>query len=336
MPVINVIPRIDTLCAGQSLNLLAFTVDTLSWLTTYNLNCVSPACDTATVNPLMTTAYIAQATNQYGCISTDTSLIRVYSPLNLQVMPADTSVCPGEIVPYRMNITGITTWSPSTYLSSTTIGNPVSRPDTTITYTIIVADTVGCFADTATAIIRTFPLPTINAGPDLIVPFNNRFTLSPVYSAGISSYQWSPQANSLSCLTCPVVSGIAEQSAIYRIQVTSNNGCSAEDSIVVTVACNTANFRLPSAFTPNNDGLNDTFYPLSNGFKIVNKLVVYNRWGNKVFERYDFQPNTPSLGWKGESKNKLQLDPAVYVWIAEGTCDFGEKVQVKGTVVLIR
>jgi gliding motility-associated-like protein len=336
MPVINVLPGMDTICAGQTLNLFAFTTDTLLWRTNYNLTCTNLACDTVSVNPLMTTAYIAQSINQYGCISTDTSFIRVYSPFNVQVLPTDTSVCPKSIVPYRTNIAGITTWTPSTYLSSTTIGNPVSIPDSSITYTIIVADSVGCFADTATAIIRTFPLPTVNAGPDLLIPSNSPFTLSPAYSAGIAAYQWSPPVNSLSCLLCPVTNGRAEESTVYRIEVTSFNGCKAVDSVVLTVTCSSANFRLPSAFTPNNDGINDTFYPLTRGFKIINKLVIYNRWGNKVFERHDFAPNTASLGWKGESKNKLQLDPAVYVWIAEGTCDFGEKVEAKGTVVLIR
>ncbi|MDZ4808060.1 MAG: PKD domain-containing protein [Bacteroidota bacterium] len=336
MPILNVIPGTDTICAGQSLNLFAFTVDTLLWRTNYNLTCTNIICDTVSVNPLMTTAYIAQAINEFGCISTDTSFIRVYEPINLQVLPADTSVCPRQIVRYRMNATGITTWTPSTYLSSTTIGNPVSIPDTTITYTIIVADSVGCFADTATAIIRTFPLPTVNAGLDLIIPSASPFTLAPVYSAGIAGYQWSPPVNSLSCLQCPVTTGIAEQSTVYRINVTSINGCKAEDSLVLTVACRSANFRFPSAFTPNNDGLNDIFYPLTKGYKIINKLVVYNRWGNKVFERYNFTPNTPSLGWKGDSKNKLTIDSGVFVWLAEGTCDFGEKVEAKGTVVLIR
>ena len=336
MPAINVLPNIDTLCAGQSLTLFAFSVDTLSWTPNFNLNCLSTFCDTVTVNPLITTNYIAQAKNQYGCLSTDTSLIKVYAPINLQVFPADTTVCPRSIVPYRTNTAGITRWSPSTYLSSTTIANPNSRPDTLITYTIIVADSVGCYADTTTAIIRTFPVPIVNAGLDLVIPFNTPFTLSPNYGAGISGYQWTPPFNSLSCTTCPITSGIAAATTTYNIEVTSINGCKAKDDITIIVACNSSNLNLPTAFTPNNDGKNDKFYPLTRGYKIINKFIVYNRWGNKVFERNNFAPNQPSLGWNGNTLDKQTSDPAVFLWVVEATCDMGQKVEAKGMVVLIR
>lgn len=335
-PNIQLFPKADTICAGQSINLFAFTLDTLLWRTNYNLSCITANCDTVLVNPLITTNYIAQATNQYGCVKTDTSFIRVFTPFTLQVLPADTTVCPQAIVPYRTNINGVTRWSPSTYLSSTTIGNPVSRPDTAITYTIIVTDSVGCFADTATAVIRTFPIPTVNAGVDQIVPYNSSFTLNPVYGTGISSYLWTPSINSLSCTSCPVTTGIAAVTTTYNIQVTNTNGCKANDNVSVFVACSNANLNLPSAFTPNNDGKNDRFYPLTRGYQTIDKFVIYNRWGNKVFERYNFAPNTPSLGWNGETRDKQTSDPAVYVWIIEATCDVGQKVEAKGTVMVIR
>jgi len=335
-PEISVFPQKDTLCSGQSLNLFAFSTDTLLWRTNYNLTCVTVACDTVLVNPMATTNYIVQSKNQYGCISTDTSFIRVFAPFSLQVTPADTIVCPQSRIQYQTNVAGVTAWTPSTYLSSTTIGNPISRPDTAITYNIIVTDSAGCYADTTTAVIRVFPLPTVNAGPDQVVPYNTSFTLSPVYGAGVSNYLWSPFVNSLSCISCPVTSGIAAFSTTYNIEVTSTDGCKASDNVTVLVACSGANLHLPSAFTPNNDGKNDKFYPLTRGYKIINKFIVYNRWGNKVFERYNFVPNSPSSGWNGDTKDKQTLDTAVFIWIIEATCDIGQKVETKGTVVVIR
>jgi gliding motility-associated-like protein len=341
-PEIAVFPIIDTICSGQSLNLLAFTADTLSWKTNYNLTCLTVACDTASVNPQVTTSYIAQSKNQYGCISTDTSFIRVYAPFTLQVLPADTSVCPKELVRYRTNVNGttttngVTTWTPSTYLNSATILSPKSRADTSISYTIIVTDSAGCYADTAIATIQTYQLPTVNAGPDQIVPYNNAFILSPIYSAGISNYLWSPSLNSLSCTSCPVTTGIAAVTTTYTIVVTSSDGCKAKDNIIVSVACDKANLTIPSAFTPNNDGRNDMFYPMTRGYKVINTFIIYDRWGNKVFERHNFTPNVPSLGWNGDAKDKLTSGSAIFVWIIEATCDIGEKVSSKGTVVLIR
>ena len=181
-PELIVFPASDTLCSGQSLNLLAFTIDTLLWKTNYNLSCLSIVCDTALANPMVTTNYIAQAKNQYGCISTDTSHVKVYAPFRLQVFPADTAVCPKEIIRYYTNVSGIANWFPSTYLSSPVITNPFSKPDSAISYSLIVTDSGGCYTDTAIAIINTFPMPIVNGGLDQVVPFNYAFTLSPVYS----------------------------------------------------------------------------------------------------------------------------------------------------------
>lgn len=336
MPDIRVYSKSDTICAGQSLNLYAFTLDNLLWRTNYNLTCMSAPCDTVLVNPMVTTNYIAEAKSQYGCVNTDTSFIRVFAPFTLQVSPADTIVCPKSKIQYKTNVTGVTTWMPPTYLSSTTIGNPVSRPDTAITYTIIVTDSVGCYADTTSAIVRIHPVPTVNAGLDMLVPYYNSFTFRPVYGEGISNYSWSPSVNSLSCISCPVTSGIAAVSATYKIEVTSTNGCKASDNISVFVACSDANLNLPTAFTPNNDGRNDKFYPLTRGYRVINKFIIYNRWGNKVFERYNFAPNSPLFGWNGDSKVKQTLDSAVFIWIVEATCDVGQSVITKGTVVVVR
>ncbi|HEV7780813.1 MAG TPA: PKD domain-containing protein [Chitinophagaceae bacterium] len=333
-PQIAVFPKIDTLCAGQSMNLYAFTADTLLWTTNYNINCVT--CDTVLVNPLVTIAYVAQATNAYNCVNTDTSFIRVYAPFTLQVSPADTSICPGGRVQYNSNVNGIFTWSPVSFLSSSTVSNPFSLPDSSITYTIIASDSAGCYADTTTASITIYAVPTVDAGPDQVIPYNDPFTLSPVYSPDVASYLWSPATNGLSCTDCPVVTGVATVSTTYLIEVTNENSCKASDEIRVIVACNKANLNLPSAFTPNNDGLNDQFYPLTRGYRIINRFIVFDRWGNKVFERYNFSPNTPSLGWDGDTKDKQTSGTAAFVWIIEATCDAGEKVQSKGTVTVIR
>jgi gliding motility-associated-like protein len=333
-PLLAVFPKSDTLCAGQSMNLYAFTADTLLWTTNYNIDCVT--CDTVLVNPMVTTAYIAQATNAAGCVNTDTSFIRVYAPFTLQISPADTSICPGGTVQYSSNVNGVFNWSPPSFLSSTTIRDPRSLPDSSITYTIAVTDSAGCFSDTTTAVINIYSPPTVDAGPDQVIPFNDPFTISPVYSPDVVSYLWTPNVNSLSCTDCPVVSGVAAASATYRIEVTNENSCTASDEVRIIVACNKSNLNLPSGFTPNNDGRNDRFYPMTRGYSTINKFIVFDRWGDKVFERYNFAPNLPSLGWDGDTKDKQTSGTAVYVWIIEAVCDAGGIVHSKGTVTVIR
>lgn len=333
-PEIHVLPQVDTLCSGDSLRLMAFTVDQLEWTTNYNISCLT--CDTVMVKPTTSFNYIAKATNIFGCSNYDTTKIKVYSPITLQISPADTSFCIGGQVQFRANANGYFNWSPPKWLSDTAIRNPVSTPDSTITYQVIIRDSGDCFRDMVQARVVVHYKPTVEAGPDQVIPFNNSFTLSPVYSPDVTSYRWSPPFNQLSCLSCPVVNGSAMQTVQYTIDVSNQFGCKARDNVSVIVDCSKNNLNLPNAFTPNNDGKNDSFFPLTRGYKIINRFAIYDRWGNKVFERDNFAPNNPDLGWNGKGKDNQPAGTAVYVWMVEATCDVGQKVVTKGTVVLIR
>lgn len=85
----------------------------------------------------------------------------------------------------------------------------------------------------------------------------------------------------------------------------------------------------PNAFTPNNDGLNDTFRPVSQGV-IKYELLVYNRWGELIFTTKDL-----SAGWDGTVKGK-EAKPDVYVWKAEGNFTNGRSFEMAGDVTLIK
>ena len=335
LPKISIFPAIDTIClAKDSATLRAYTVDSLLWIPSAFINCIN--CDTVKVYPPLTMQYIAQATNSVGCRSYDTSLIKVYAPINLQVFPADTLICPKQPVSYNLNTVGITTWAPSTYLNSANIKNPVAVADSTISYTVIVADSAGCFADTVLANLIVNPIPTVDAGPDRVLPYNTPFVLSPAYSTNAAVYSWTPSLN-LSCYSCPFPSGTAQVTTTYRIDVATINGCTASDAITIFVACDKANLLLPTAFTPDNNGKNDYFYPLTRGYKKITKFIIYNRLGNKVFERNNFTPNLSSLGWDGNIKGSgYGSSTETFVWYVEAVCDLGQTIIKKGTVVLIR
>jgi len=332
MPRINVFPPIDTICLGETTMLRAYTADTLLWITTTNISCNN--CDTVMVNPTVTTNYIARAVNIYGCKSYDTSLVKVYAPINLRVSPADTTVCPGNPIPYTLNTTGKVLWTPATFLNNDKIRNPVSRPDSAITYTVTVADSVGCFADTATAVVRLYQKPQVDAGPDLVLPYNTAYTLTPVYSSDVINYLWSPAAD-LSCSNCASPNGVALKKETYRIDAINGNGCKATDYVNVWVTCEQSNLLMPTAFTPNKDGKNDRFYPITRGYRIIKTFVVFNRLGNKVFERKDFAPNTPSLGWDGSVKGYEYGPNEVFVWYMEAECDAGQLVTTRGSVLVL-
>jgi gliding motility-associated-like protein len=88
---------------------------------------------------------------------------------------------------------------------------------------------------------------------------------------------------------------------------------------------------VPTAFTPNNDGLNDYFNPL-NAIKAEQlDFRVFNRWGQLVYRTVNWKQ-----GWDGSMKGKPQ-ESGVYAWFLSFTDrDTKEKRQMKGTVTLIR
>ena len=88
---------------------------------------------------------------------------------------------------------------------------------------------------------------------------------------------------------------------------------------------------VPSAFTPNGDGLNDYLYPL-NAYKADNlEFRVFNRWGQLVFETKDWTKK-----WDGKITGNPQA-PGTYVWMLRYiNRDTGKLFSEKGTTVLIR
>ncbi|OYW20421.1 MAG: hypothetical protein B7Z54_01200 [Sphingobacteriales bacterium 12-47-4] len=118
---------------------------------------------------------------------------------------------------------------------------------------------------------------------------------------------------------------------ILRLLATNNSlGCTdtASKSIRVFDNCLIA---VPSAFTPNGDGLNDYLYP-NNAIKAVDLyFAIYNRWGQLVFQTRNWQEK-----WDGTIKG-IPQGSGTYVWMLQYTHrDSGQKVFEKGISVLIR
>jgi gliding motility-associated-like protein len=120
---------------------------------------------------------------------------------------------------------------------------------------------------------------------------------------------------------------------LYTISLTAVNtalGCTDTRVKQLKVLKNCF-IAVPTGFTPNNDGLNDYFYP-NNALKADNlDFKVFNRWGQMVFHSRNWKDK-----WDGKI-NGLEQPTGVYVWMLSYTHhDTGEKVFQKGTVVLIR
>lgn len=115
----------------------------------------------------------------------------------------------------------------------------------------------------------------------------------------------------------------------YLITLKTAGGCFTVDTQFVK-AIKEIQVFVPSAFTPNNDGVNDRFYPVTLGIKELYSFNVVNRWGKEVYAM-----GKTDAGWDGTFKN-IPQDPGTYVWYLKGV-GIDDKIYFrKGTITLIR
>jgi gliding motility-associated-like protein len=225
-------------------------------------------------------------------------------------------------------------WSPSTGLDNPNVAAPRASPTVSTVYTVVARDSANCFSDTGSISITVFPIPTVEAGPDQTIDVGADAQLHATGSSDIVSWNWSPSLG-LSCMDCPDPRAAPKQTTKYTVQVRNEGNCVSTDFLTIYVICNQGNLFIPNAFSPNGDGMNDRFYPRGKGVFLIRSLRVFDRWGEMVFEKLNFNANDASAGWDGTFKGKL-LTPDVYVYTCEIVCENNEILSYKGDVTLLR
>jgi gliding motility-associated-like protein len=196
------------------------------------------------------------------------------------------------------------------------------------TYTLLIKNNAGC-----DSIINQVELK-VNAVPRISISKSNDVDCmigsAKLEATGGRIYQWTP-AYSTNNASIPNPTVTPVSSTTYQVKVTGFNGCTATDSIQVKVISgNVENgFLLPSAFTPNNDGKNDCFGVKSWGAITDLNLMVFDRWGNVLFNTTD-----PAKCWDGTYKG-YGMGTGAYVYQVTATTHCGPVFR-KGTVILIR
>lgn len=153
-------------------------------------------------------------------------------------------------------------------------------------------------------------------------------------SGNINSWNWSFGNNQISSLQNPPAQTYADisntRNEIVRLIIGNRFGCFDTARALIKVV-NNCYIAVPTAFSPNGDGLNDYLYPL-NAYKARDlAFSVYNRFGQRLFYTQDWTNK-----WDGSFKGQ-GADPGTYVWILQYTnTDTNLKVEQKGSVILIR
>ncbi len=331
-PVVNAGPVPAHVCLGQNVQLQSNDGVTYQWTPALGLSSTTISNPVASTES--TTLYHVLVTNGSGCSATDSVLVTVTLPFVMTAGP-DTTVCSTHPVPL-VATPGISnyTWTPAAGLSNPSIYNPVAVVDTDSRFQVVGTDADGCFSDTTLVTIHVNPLPQVSAGPNQTVTVGSVIQLNATATGIITSWQWEPP-DFLSCTTCAGPVATPKSSELYTVLATNNFGCTDSASVTVHLICAQGVVFIPNTFTPNGDGMNDVFYPRGRGVKTVHYFRVFNRWGELIFERDNFNINDVNFGWDGTYKGRL-LNPDVFTYVTEMVCDNNETFMIKGNITLLR
>jgi gliding motility-associated-like protein len=317
------------ICLGSSILLQAKDGVSYSWSPATGLT--SAAVSNPTANPTTDTRYKVTVTNAAGCTGTDSLLVKVTQPFSLRAS-SDTIVCIGKSVTLTSNGALRYLWSGAGV--NQTSNSVTVKPTNTTTYTVTGFGADSCFTQIKSVTVTVIPLPTVDAGNDTTVMVGSSFALKPAYSPDVTKWIWTP-SQYLDCIDCPSPVSTPRSEVNYLLTVQNQYQCEASDSRTVKLLCNNESIFLPNTFTPNGDGTNDVWYPRGRGISAVRYLRVFNRWGQLIFERQNFNADDRSAGWDGTYKGQ-KLPPDVFVYSLGMICDNGQLVDVKGNVMIVR
>jgi FOG: PKD repeat len=319
------------ICKGQSINLSVTGASTYAWFPSTGLSCTN--CASPVAKPDSSIQYTVQGTSAFGCIAWDTVLLSVRLPFKMKVSPGDT-LCAGRSAQIFASGASTYVWTPSSGLNNATIANPVATPSSTTTYMVVGKDDKGCFKDSAFVPFKVYPIPTVDAGSDKTINVGMTLDLDPKLSTDVTHVSWTPTSG-IFRERLPGITVKPPQTTEYTVQVTNDGGCMARDKVTVYVLCNNANVFIPNTFSPNGDGANDIFYPRGTGVFSIKAFRIFNRWGEVVYEKTNFNANDASAGWNGTYKG-AKLNPDVFVYTIDIMCENNTILSYKGNVALIQ
>jgi gliding motility-associated-like protein len=239
--------------------------------------------DSTFIDQILPGQYIISATDSNNCSSTDTVTVDFVLEITASA-GSDLNICANEL-PLEITGEGL---NASNFLWLNLDGDTLSTDttleinNTTGNYEFILLAGNGFCSISDTVEVEVLETPEANAGPDLEVFAEAPFTLggSPTSPTGVD-YSWTPNPTGSLDTTLANPSGFLVETTQFTVEVTDQNGCVGTDTVLVEVL---PEVQVTSGFTPNNDGINDTWI-IDNMELFPNNVVnIFNRWGEAVYQ----------------------------------------------------
>ena len=301
IPDLNISCAQQQICAGNSTQIFASGAQNYVWSPTNSLTFMSPSSVGA--SPLATGEYTIIGINSSGttsCSAQKMMPIVVVPQVTPSIIPNKT-ICFGEKATFIAGGGNTFTWTPSLFLNNTTSSGVVSSATANIIYTVSVSNNGVC-ANTTTVSLTVNPLPKVFAGRDTTCNLDDQIYIN---ATGTGTITW-VSGDNITCKDCPNTQIIPKYTGCYIAESVNEFGCKVKDEVCINITTDHGIY-IPSAFTPNGDGLNDIFLVYGHSISEV-KMDIFDRWGEKLFSSNDM-----AKGWNGVYKN-VDCEIGVYVY----------------------
>lgn len=241
-----------------------------------------------------------------------------------------TAAAAGGVAPYQYQLVEDGPWlTTNTWLADQWPGEH---------YDLIVRDANGCQLSTPWLMPEVYPAGMATLPSPIELPLGLTAPLeweSYVPDNLLSALLWQP-ADQLSCDDCKTPEITARHSDFLQLRIEDVFGCSQELTTELIVEDRVDVF-LPNAFSPNGDDQNDQWLLFGNPLQIerIEELLIFDRWGNMLFQATDWPINSERHGWDGTFRGQL-LDTGVYAYSIRLRLVNGEKRTLGGDVLLLR
>jgi gliding motility-associated-like protein len=310
-------------CTGDTLSFNANDGILFSWTGPMNFTSADQSPFIPNVVSGNNGTYYIKVTSAKGCISTDSTIANVGIKPDVNA-GSDAEVCEGSDTQLQGTGSNIMSyrWSPASEISNVNIPNPVALPKQTTLYILTVANNECKVSDSVMIVVNENP--KADAGSDKVIIDGQSVFLNGIAAGTDVTYTWTPPEY----ITAPETLTPSVQppvNKIYTLHVISNKGCgTATDDVLVKVF---KKLFIPNAFTPNNDGINDTWFIETLEAYPHADVRVFSRYGQMVFDNHGINTH-----WDGTFKG-AQLSAGAYAYII----DLKNNSQlIKGVVFIIK
>lgn len=317
-----------TICAGDSLVLRAGGNGNLyHWTPAAGLADASAASPAA--RPPASTIYRVVSSISKCSASAEIRVTTVAYP-QANAGP-DKIICFGHSVQLNSTVKGNRfEWLPAGTLNNPGLHSPVATPLQTTAYVLKVYDQQGCpKPGIDTVVVQVEPPIELTLNGDTSVVVGQVLQLN---GGGASRYLWLPSTG-LSSDTVPNPAATFNQPSemlVYTLIGYNDAGCRDSLTVRIRVFSGTPVIYVPTAFTPNGDGLNETLKPTLAGMMKLDYFKIFNRFGEMVYST-----GSPYDAWDGKVKGQKQSS-GLFIWMVQAVDYEGKSVKAKGTTMLIK